>query len=273
MPHDFFAGEPIILAHRGASAYAPEHTLTAIRLALEQGADVIEADVHVSRDGHPILHHSGSLSENTEGNGPVHRFTLQQLEAFDAGHRFSPDGGRSFPYRGKGERVLSLAEALSTFPDARFNLEIKDRRAARPTRRLIDERGATHRVLLASWYSWRGARALRGYTGPRSVTADAMLAFMLLHWTRLDGLWSPAIDAFQVPELFHGIRLLTPRLVRRAHHHRIRVHVWTVNEEADIDRLLDWEVDGIVTDVPDIAKRARTRYLRRTFPGPSVKHL
>ncbi len=136
MPHSYFSGEPLVLAHRGASGYAPDHTLPALEMAFEQGADAIEVDVHLSRDGHPVLHHGGDLSENTEGRGPVNEYTLDQLRQFDAGYLFSSDDGTSYPYRGKGQQITTLAEALTTFPQARFNLDVKERRAARPTREL-----------------------------------------------------------------------------------------------------------------------------------------
>jgi glycerophosphoryl diester phosphodiesterase len=250
----------MILAHRGASAYAPDHTLEAMRIALEQGADAIEADVHLSRDGHPVLHHGGDLSENTEATGPVGRYTLSELRGFDAGYRFTSDG-ETFPYRGTGQAVTTLAEALEAFPEARFNLDIKERRAAESTRRLIDEFGAGDRVLLASFYSWQRAPALRGYPGPRSITLDQMLAFMALYWTGLDGLWWKRVDALQIPEEYWGVRVVTPRLIERAHKRGLRVHVWTVDSESDMDRLLDWGVDGIITKKPDIGVRARTRHL------------
>lgn len=254
----------MVLAHRGASGYAPEHTLDALRLALEQGADAIEADVHLSRDGHPILHHSGDLSENTNGQGPINGYTLDELRRFDAGYLWSPDGGRSYPFRGKGHRLLTVAEALETFPRARFNFDIKERRAARPTRRLIDDFGAGDRVLLASWYSWQRGPALRGYPGPRSITMDQALPFILLHWTRLDRLWPRRLDALQIPETHWGLRVVTPRLVERAHRLGMRVHVWTVDQEADMDRLLAWGVDGIITKKPDVAIGARARHVGRT---------
>lgn len=252
-----------MLAHRGASGYAPDHTLRALELAIEQGADVIEADVHLSRDGHPVLHHSGELSENTDASGPVNARTLDELQRFDAGFRFSPDGGSSFPFRGMGQRIISLAEALDAFPEARFNLDIKDRRAALPTRELIDRHKASERVLLASWYSWQRRPALIGYQGPRSASMDQMFVFMLLHWIRLDDFWGRQVDAFQLPETHRGMRVITPRLVRRAHHLGIRVHVWTIDDETDMDRLLSWSVDGIITKRPDLAVRVRARVLGR----------
>ena len=260
MPHHYFQNEPMILAHRGASAYAPDHTLPAMHMALEQGADAIEVDVHLSRDGHPVLHHGGDLSENTEGSGPLGAYTLSDLRDFDAGYRFSPDGGASFPYRGKGHTMVTLAEALEAFPGVRFNLDIKERRAARAARRVIDDFDAGERVLLASFYSWQRAPALRGYTGPRSITLDQMLGFMLLHWTRLDALWPKRLDALQVPESHWGVRVVTRRLIQRAHRLGLRVHIWTVDDEPDMQRLLDWGVDGIITKKPDLAVQVRARH-------------
>jgi glycerophosphoryl diester phosphodiesterase len=88
-----------------------------------------------------------------------------------------------------------------------------------------------------------------------------MLGFLLLHWTRLDGLWDARIDAMQLPERHWGMRVVTPRLIERAHELGMRVHVWTVDEEADMHRLLNWGVDGIITNKPDLAVKARARHL------------
>lgn len=257
MTHSYFHNEPMVLAHRGASAYAPDHTLEAIALALEQGADAIEVDVHLTRDGHPVLHHGGDLSENTEASGPLGRYSLAELREFDVGYRFTPDAGVSFPHRGKGHSVITLAEALEAFPGVRFNLDIKERRAARATRRVIDEKGAGDRVLLAAFYSWQRSPALRGYKGPRSITLDQMVPYMLLHGARLDALWPMPVDALQLPEQHWGIRVVSPRLIERAHRRGLRVHVWTVDDRQDMERLLDWGVDGIITKRPDVAVQAR----------------
>lgn len=249
----------MVLAHRGASAYAPDHTLEAIGLALEQGADAIEVDVHLTRDGCPVLHHGGDLSENTEASGPVGRYSLSELRRFDAGYQFTPDAGASFPHRGRGHSVVTLAEALDTFPNVRFNLDIKERRAALATRRVIDDFDAGDRVLLAAFYSWQRGPALSGYRGPRSTTLDQMLPYMLLHWAHLDALWPMPVDALQLPELHWGVRVVTPRLIERAHRRGLHVHVWTVDEQQDMERLLDWGVDGIITKRPDVAVETRAR--------------
>jgi glycerophosphoryl diester phosphodiesterase len=252
----------MVLAHRGASAYAPDHSLEAIELALEQGADAIEVDVHLTKDGHPVLHHGGDMSENTQASGPVGSFTLEELRALDAGYRFTPDNGATFPHRGRGHTVVTVAEALETFPTVRFNLDIKERRAAAATRQLIDRYDASDRVLLAAFYSWQRAPAISGYAGPRSITLDQMLPLQLLHWVRLDRLWPIHVDAFQLPEVHWGFRVVTPRLITSAHQRGIRVHVWTVDDERDMERLLDWGVDGIITNKPDTAVQARSRRQR-----------
>ncbi|NIR44710.1 MAG: glycerophosphodiester phosphodiesterase [Gemmatimonadetes bacterium] len=260
MSHPYFHNEPMVLAHRGASAYAPDHTLEALQLAVDQGADAIEIDVHASRDGVPVLHHGGDLSESTEAEGPVGAYTLDQLRQLDAGYRYTPDGGATFPHRGKGHTVVTLAEALDSFPHTRFNLDIKERRAARATRRVIDEFDAARRVLLAAFYSWQRSPALRDYPGPRSITQDQMIVFMLLHWTRLDALWPLRVDAFQLPEFHRGMRVVTPRLIERAHDLGVRVHIWTVDDRVDMRRLLDWGADGIITKKPDVAVATRARH-------------
>ncbi len=122
-------------------------------------------------------------------------------------------------------------------------------------------------MLLAGWYSWRRNPAGRGYAGPTSVALDEMLPFMILHWLRLDALWAPAVDAFQIPERHHGLRVVTPRLIRRAHRHGIRVHVWTVDDPDDMRRLLDWGADGLVTNRPDVAVRVRAGW-QKDAGGP-----
>ena len=155
----------------------------------------------------------------------------------------------------------TLAEALQIFPEARFNVDIKDRRAAHAARDVIEAHDAADRVLIAAWYSWRRKPAIYGYRGPRSVTLDQMLGYLPLVWCRLDGLWCPDVDALQLPEKYRGLRVVSPRLFKAAHRAGIRVHVWTVDDETDMSRLLEWGADGIVTKKPDVAVAVRERFL------------
>ena len=126
MRHPFFdLPTPIVVGHRGASGERPENTLPAFERAVAQGAMVLETDVHISRDGVVVLSHDPDLARTTEAEGPIAARSFDELKALDAGYRFSPDGGRSFPQRGRKIRIPSLHEAFEAFPGIRFNVEIK----------------------------------------------------------------------------------------------------------------------------------------------------
>src|SRR5215210_664900 len=116
---------PVNLAHRGASALAPENTFEAFRLAVEDGAGGLELDVHMTRDGHIVVIHDATVDRTTNGSGAVSEMTLDELRKLDAGHNFSPDGGPIRPYRGRGVRVPRLGEVLEGFPVVAVNIEIK----------------------------------------------------------------------------------------------------------------------------------------------------
>jgi len=125
--HPFFdLPRPIPVGHRGASGERPENTLPAFERALAQGARILETDVHPTRDGVAVIFHDGELDRTTDGFGPIAARTLAELKELDAGYRFSPDGGASFPCRGRGTTIPTLAEAFAAFPDARFNIEVKE---------------------------------------------------------------------------------------------------------------------------------------------------
>ena len=127
MRHPFFdVATPTVIGHRGSAGEAPENTLASFARGLATGAAILESDVHLTRDGVPVLLHDDVVDRTTDGRGPVAALSLAELRALDAGHRFSRDGGRTHPFRGRGLRVPTLAEALATFPDARFNLELKE---------------------------------------------------------------------------------------------------------------------------------------------------
>src|ERR671920_1323446 len=117
---------PVNLAHRGASSLAPENTIEAFRLALEAGAGGLELDVHMTRDGHIVVIHDATVDRTTNGSGAVSEMTFDELRRFDAGHDFSPDGGPTRPYRGRGVRVPTLSEVLEEFPGVAVNIDLKD---------------------------------------------------------------------------------------------------------------------------------------------------
>src|SRR5215210_856955 len=116
---------PVNLAHRGASTLAPENTLEAFRIALEAGAGGLELDVHTTSDGQLVVIHDPIVDRTTNGTGAVSEMTIDELRGLDAGYGFSPDGGPSRPYRGRGVRVPTLEEVLEEFPGVALNIDIK----------------------------------------------------------------------------------------------------------------------------------------------------
>jgi glycerophosphoryl diester phosphodiesterase len=267
--HPYFAGAPLLMAHRGGSLLAPENTPEAFRRALEWWrADVLEVDVQPTADGDVVVIHDATVDRTTDGSGPVAALRLSELRRLDAGFRFTPDGGRSFPFRGRGIRLATLEELLRAHPEARVNVEIKDGRAQRRVWETVHDLRATGRVLIAA-----GRRANRSlfaaYPGPTSASGEEMKAFYLHHLTRTTRFWRPTVDAFQMPERYGGRQVLTPRLLREVHARNLAVHVWTVDDEADMRRLLAWGVDGIVTDRPDrLARVLHETFGRPLPPGP-----
>lgn len=269
--HAYFAGAPLLIAHRGGSALAPENTLLAYRRAVEWwGADLLETDVHPTADGEVVMIHDATVDRTSDGTGPVASLRLTELRTLDLGYRMSPDGGRTFPFRGQGVRISTLDEVLRALPNARVNVEIKDGRAQRRVREVVHDLGATRRVLIAA--GRRADRSLFGaYPGPTSAAQEDVLGFWLALRSRTPWLYRPRVDAFQVPERHGSLQVVTPRFVRRAHALNMAVHVWTVDEEADMRRLLEWGVDGLVTDRPDRLARVLHETVGRPLPpGPPV---
>lgn len=245
---------PANMVHRGASASAPENTLEAFRLGVEAGAGGLEMDAHLTRDGHVVVIHDDTVDRTTDGTGAVREMTLRELRFLDAGYRFSPDGGASYPYRGKGLRVPTLAEVYAEFPDARINVDIKETQpgAEEAVLRTIEEAGARGRTIVAS--SRRGVverfRRVSGSGVPTAASRREITVFLLLSRLGLERLIRPPYVALQVPETHAGIRIVTRRFVRAANKRGVRVDVWTINDPSSMRRLLDLGAGTVMTDHP-----------------------
>ena len=245
---------PVNLAHRGASTLAPENTLEAFRIAVEEGAGGLELDVHLTRDGHVVVIHDPTVDRTTRGAGVVSEMTIDELRGFDAGCDFSPDGGRTRPYRGRGVRVPTLQEVLEEFPGTAVNIDIK---AAYPSveaavLEVLQEANAQGRALVVST-PHAIVKRFREISGGRVSTGASRWeigVFYVLSRLRLERLLNPAYDALQVPLRHRGIPVVTPRFVRAAHARGVRVDVWTINRSDEMRRLLDLGVDVIMTDRP-----------------------
>lgn len=256
MDTPFFTPPPRILAHRGDSANHPENTLPAFLSAAELGVDVIETDMHLTADGRLVIWHDDTLDRGTNGTGPVEHFTLDALRTLDAGYAFSPDGGRTFPFRGQGIRIMLLEEALEALPHMRFNIDMKtdDSRIATAFAQVIRETGAHDRVLGASFHLGN-LKVLRQELPelPTSFAPPEVIRLLLLQRLGLLPRRIRAAEpqrALQVPEVQGRIKVVTRGSVKAFQAMGIAVHVWTVNEPLDMHRLLDMGVDGIFTDDP-----------------------
>ncbi len=255
---------PLNLAHRGGAALAPENTMLAFQNALAVGADVLELDVRASRDGELVVIHDETVDRTTDGSGKVAEMTLAQLQALDAGYRYSPDNGHSFPYRGRGIKIPTLREVLTAFPDARVNIEIKQ--ATPPIEeavaRLIEETGAQDRVLVVS--SDDGVMKRFRHLMPNVATgasAGEVRSFYLLQRFGLGAFYRPVANALQVPDRSGEVQLVTPRFVAAAHAQGMKVHVWTINTPDRMRQLLQIGVDGIITDRPDLLRQVMAEVL------------
>ncbi len=254
MNKNFFSPIPKILAHRGDSAKFPENTLPAFLSAQALGVDVIETDVHITRDEKVIIWHDDTLDRETDGSGTVEAHTMEELLSFDAGYHFTPDSGKSYPYRGKGVTMLPFEEALLKLPDMRFNVDLKTKgtRLADQFISIIRRHKAEDRVLCASFHAsnLRYVREKAPEIGTSMATSEVLklLIAQKLHLP-IDTRRIPGI-AFQVPVNQGPITVITPGFIKRFHDLGMFIQVWTINDAPLMQRLLDLGVDGIFTDDP-----------------------
>ncbi|MBX5436010.1 MAG: glycerophosphodiester phosphodiesterase [Alicyclobacillaceae bacterium] len=256
-------GRPWVIAHRGDSARAPENTLSSFLLADAAGVDAIESDVHWSRDGELVLTHDATVDRCSNGSGPVAGLTLAELKRFDFGYRFSPDGGRSYPYRGRGVRIPTLAELLHAVPQLPLTLEIKPMRpeGVRQLLQVIADCGAERRVLLAS-FRHEMLAAIRREAAGMAVVTSASPREAVCFWVRAHlGVppRRPPYAALQVPPERHGWPLAPPSVVRQAHRVGLGVDVWTIDHPAELAHWFSSGVDGVVTNDPRLALAVRDR--------------
>lgn len=254
--HPFFAGQPdvLVIAHQGGEGLRPSNTMVAYRHAVELGVDVLEMDMHSTSDGVLVLSHDDTVDRLTDGAGLIKEMTWAELQALDAGYRWSDDEGQTFPYRGQGITIPSLEEVFEAFPGVPLNIEIKQQAPSivAPFCALIRQYGREEQVLVASFHPETMAAFRQAC--PEVATSGAereIRPFYILNRLGISSVYRPPAEAFQVPEFSGSLHVVTRGFVRGAHRRNVEVHVWTVNETADMERLLALGVDGLITDRPD----------------------
>jgi glycerophosphoryl diester phosphodiesterase len=249
-----------VIAHRGASAEAPENTLAAFETAVQRGADAFELDVRLTADGAPVVIHDDTLDRTTDRTGLVRSHTLAELRSVDAGARFTSDRGQTHPYRGGDVRIPTLGEVLWAFPRVPVLLEIKEPEAQEAVRKVLLREDAAERCVVAS----EDGAALRLFDEPPftrgasgaeigALYRRVFLGPAFLAWRR------PAVryHLLSVPERHHGLTVPTRRFVAGARALGCPVHVWTVDRPAVARRLWGRGVAGIVTNAPASILEAR----------------
>lgn len=244
-----------VIGHRGNRAHAPENTIESFRQAQALGADAIEFDVHLSRDGVPVVHHDATLDRTTDASGPIRALTAGALAQVDAGFRFSPDGGQSFPYRGRGLGIPTLASVLEALPRIPLIVEMKSVEAAGPSLRVLREAQALGRVLVGSFLD----AAVEPFAAAGVPVSPGVGTLKRRYVPALFGS-RPRVLPFQalcLPRAYRGLPVPIGRFAAMMRAAGGPTHVWTINDPAVARRLWARGVAGIISDDPGLMLRTR----------------
>lgn len=244
---------PYGVAHRGGADDHPENTMPAFGAAVALGYRHLETDAHLSSDGVVFSFHDSVLDRVTDRSGALAAVTADHISGADAAYHFSPDGD-TYPLRGSGIGVPTMEELLTTWPDVFVNIDTKSDAVVEPLLALLSRLGALDRVCIGSFRDERLQRVRRltgngvcTSLGTRGVTA-AWLA------SRSGRMPRQGADCLQVPARRVGVRVVDRLFVAAAHRAGMQVHVWTVDDQAQMNRLLDLGVDAIMTDRPTLLR-------------------
>lgn len=236
---------------------APENTLLSFQRALEDGAKYVELDVQSSKDGEVVIIHDATLQRTTNGRGPVNRHSLKELKALDAGYRFTLDGGKSYPYRGKKIEIPTLQELFFALPQARVIVEIKQAHLpiVKKVIEIVRQERKEEQVLLATEKDQIMTEIRRELeASDLSIATGFSYGEVASFMSWLAGgkrdHFVPQGQAFQIPCEYHGMTLVSEQTLGQAHEMGIEMYVWTVNDTEEMARLLRLGVDGIITDYP-----------------------
>jgi len=260
------ASPPLLIAHQGGNLERPDETIASFDHGRDSGADVLEMDVHPTADGFLAVLHDSRVDRTSDGRGLVSEMTMVEIRTMDAGYWWpyhSNDDvekkqvprNQTFPWRGEGLSILSFAEVLEKYPDTPLNVELKEpgESGARLLAAKINQAGRTDDILVVSEH----AEAIKTFRDlvPEAATGasrEEVIRFFILSKLGLEGLSGVKADALQVPMSQGSLRIVTPSFIRAAHRRGISVHVWTINDSDEMDRLIAMGVDGIITDRPSL---------------------
>jgi len=250
----FDVAKPMVIAHQGGDGLRPSNTLPAFQHAVDLGVDVLELDVHLTRDGELVVMHDATVDRTTDGTGALADMTLAQVKALDAAYHW-PYEGDERPYRDRGIRVPTLAEVMSRHPELRFNVEIKPDSldAAGAVCSELRRLDMTDRVLVASFHpqtmdAFRDACPAVPTSGYESEARWFYLQYRL-GLARFAKISAPAL---QLPTRAGGFDLADPGFVAAVRDRRLHLDFWTINDPALMRTLVERGAGGIITDRPDL---------------------
>lgn len=236
------------MAHRGSRVLWPENTMEAFAGAVALGYRYIETDVRMTADGVVVVFHDATLDRTTNATGPINGWRWEELRHLDAAWSFGPNNG--YPLRAKGVGISRLDEVFAAWPDVHFNLDLKAPGIEWAVAEVIVAARRQDSTLIGSFHDRRIAKFRRVTRGEVATSAGPRAASQLWMASRV-GRWPrPSMAAYQLP-FGSPVARLDRRLVLAAHAAGAQVHAWTVNDAADMERMLDLGVDGIITDRPD----------------------
>jgi len=257
----FFDHErPLVIAHQGGELLAPSNTMTAFTKAAEMGVDVLETDIHITKDGHLVTIHDPSVNRTTNGKGNVADLTLAEIQALDAGYHFKDLEG-NYSFRGKGVYIPSVEELFQNFKDIKIEIEIKDdnpperiEEIASKLWNLIEKYQMEEKILIGSFDQDILETFEKNAKGRTAISAgkQEVKKFVVTHKFLLRNLYVPKVDAFQIPVKDSGFDLTDQRLIDGAHRLGMDIHYWTIDDPKTMEKLIEAGADGILTNRPDL---------------------
>ena len=258
MTHAFFAGlaAPLHISHRGGAALYPENTMYAFERAMKaHQTDVLELDVHVSRDGEVVVAHDATLERCTDGAGPIDALPWKELARLDAAFHFTPVGAAGTPLRGKGIGIPTLRALLAATPGLRLNVEVKAPSAIDPFVALVRSAQCLDRLCIGSEHDAIAAELAKKLPEAcHFFPANALASFVLPTKGGEPPEDDPRYTVLDMPYRWEGVTLFDAELAKIARAHGKWINVWTVDEEVEMRRCVLDGVGGVMTDRPDVLR-------------------
>lgn len=261
--HAFYReDDPVVMniAHGGGLGLAPDATMAAFDASIENGADILEYDTHITKDGHLVAIHDATVDRTTDGSGLVNEMTLAEIQDLDAGFHWEDENGQR-PYRGEGLYIPTVEEVLRAYPDHRHLIEMKD--TNQPVLyedvilelwQVIQSTEMEKNVMVGSFTHSINERFEEVSNGqiPIGGGEEAIRSFVTMHVPFLNGLANSEFDALQIPVEQEGFDLTQNNILRGASNRNKVVYYWTINDEDEMRYLVEKGADGIMTDHPDL---------------------